>query len=76
MLRRTATVAVAAVLGAATAIGVAACGEDRGGDVKFEGDTGTETTGTTGTETTGTEAIGTETTGTETTHTETSGGEN
>jgi hypothetical protein len=76
MLRRTATVAVAAALGAVTAIGVAACGEDRGGDVKFEGDTGTSTTGTTGTETTGTETTRTETTDTETTPTETTGGQN
>ena len=68
MLRKTATVAVAAVLGAGAALGVAACGEDREGDVKFENGTGTETTGTgtTGTETTGTETTGTETTGTET----------
>ena len=59
MLRKTVTVAVAAALGAGSALGVAACGEDRSGDVKFEGDTGTETTGTTAT---GTEATGTETT--------------
>jgi hypothetical protein len=55
MLRKTATVAIAAALGGGAAIGVAACGEDRDGDVQFEG--GTETTGTaTGgaTETTGT----------------------
>ena len=48
---------------------VDACGEDREGDVQFQGTetTGTETTGTTGTETTGTTATtGTETTGTET----------
>jgi len=51
MLRKTVTLAVAAAL----AIGLAACGEDRSGDVKFEGDTGTNTTSTTGTETTGTE---------------------
>ena len=61
MLRKTTTVVVAAALGAGAAIGVTACGEDRDGDVKFEGGTGTETTGTTGssTETTPT---GTETT--------------
>jgi hypothetical protein len=58
MLRKAATVAIAATLGTGAAIGVAACGEDRKGEVKFEGDTGTETTGTgattpeTGTETT------------------------
>ena len=44
------------VIAAALAMGAAACGEDRSGDVKFEGDTGTNTTGTntTGTSTTGT----------------------
>jgi hypothetical protein len=58
MLKRMATVAVAAALGAGAAFGATACGEDREGDVQFEGGTGTETTGTeggTGTETTGTE---------------------
>jgi hypothetical protein len=71
MMRKTATVVIAATLGTGAAIGVAACGEERGGEVQFEDGTGTETTGTgnettgTGTETTGkTEA---ETTGTETT---------
>ena len=71
MMRKTATVVIAATLGTGAAIGVAACGEDRSGDVQFEEGTGTETTGT-GTETTGT--TGTETTGatsTETTGTET-----
>jgi hypothetical protein len=62
MLRKTATLAVAAALGGGAAIGVSACGEDREGDVQFENGTGTETTGTTGTGTTGTEATGTETT--------------
>ena len=59
MLRKTATVLAAAALGA----GLAACGEDRSGDVQFQGDTGTDTTGTgtTGTGTTGTETTGTET---------------
>ena len=61
MLRKTAAVLAAATLGT----GLAACGEDRSGDVQFEGDTGTNTTGTatTGTGTTGT---------TETSETETS----
>jgi hypothetical protein len=59
MMRKTATVLIAATLGTGAAVGVAACGEDRSGDVQFEGGTGTETTGT-GTETTGT--TGTETT--------------
>jgi hypothetical protein len=69
MLRKTATVAIAATLGSGAAIGVAACGEDRGGEVKFEDGSGTETTGTG----TGTEATGTATTPTptETTPTET-----
>jgi len=78
MMRKTATVAIAAALGTGAAIGVAACGEDRSGDVQFEDGTGTETTGTgteatgTGTETSGeteAETTGTEaeTTGTETT---------
>jgi hypothetical protein len=76
MMRKTATLAIAATLGTGAAIGVAACGEDRSGDVQFEEGTGTETTGAgtettgTGTETTGTtetETTGTETTGTETT---------
>jgi hypothetical protein len=66
MLRKTATVAIAAAIGGGAAIGIAACGEDREGDVQFEGGTGTETTGT-ATETTGAETIPTETTGTETT---------
>jgi hypothetical protein len=67
MMRKTATVVIAATLGTGAAIGVAACGEDRSGDVQFEGGTGTETTGT-GTETTGTTSTETTgTTGTETT---------
>jgi hypothetical protein len=64
MMRKTATAVVAAALGTGAAIGVAACGEDRSGEVQFEDGTGTETTGT-GTETTGTTEA--ETTGTETT---------
>jgi len=77
MFKKTATVAIAAVLGTGAAIGVAACGEDRDGDVQFETGTGTETTGTgtettgTGTETTGAGAETTGTTGTATTGTET-----
>jgi hypothetical protein len=64
MMRKTATVVIAATLGTGAAIGVAACGEDRSGEVQFEDGTGTETIGT-GTETTGTTEA--ETTGTETT---------
>jgi hypothetical protein len=67
MLRKTATVVIAAALGTGTAIGIAACGEDREGDVTFENGGGTETSGT-GTET----GAATGTTGTETTPTETS----
>ena len=62
-------IAIAAALGGGTALGMAACGEDRSGDVQFEGETGTGTTGTgaTGTGTTGTTGeTGTEATGTET----------
>ena len=62
MMRKTTTVVIAAALGTGAAIGAAACGEDRSGDVQFEDGTGTETTGT-GTEATGT---GTETSGTTT----------
>jgi len=43
---------VTVVIAAALAMGAAACGEDRSGDVKFEGDTGTNTTGTSTTGTT------------------------
>ena len=57
MLRKTAAALAAVALG----IGFTACGEDREGDVEFQG------TETTGTSTTGTETTGTETTGTETT---------
>jgi hypothetical protein len=70
MLRKTATVAIAAAFGTGAAIGVSACGEDRDGDVRFENGTGTETAGT-GTETVGTTGTSaptdTETTPTETT---------
>jgi sugar/nucleoside kinase (ribokinase family) len=71
MLRKTATLAIAAALGTGSAIGIAACGEDREGEVTIEDGGGTDTSGT-GTETgatTGTTA--TETTP-ETTPTETS----
>jgi len=59
MMRKTATFVIAVTLGTGAALGVAACGEDRSGDVQFEDGTGTETTGT-GTEATET---GSETTG-------------
>ena len=55
MLKRVAILTVATAIGGGAAAGVAACGEDREGEVQFEdGGTGTETTGTAGTETTGT----------------------
>ena len=59
MLKKAAILMVAAVLGTGAAVGVAACGEDREGEVEFQ----TEGTGTAGT---GTETAGTETAGTET----------
>jgi hypothetical protein len=70
MLRKTATLAIAAALGTGSAIGIAACGEDREGEVTIEDGGGTDTSGT-GTET----GAATSTTGTaptETTPTETS----
>jgi hypothetical protein len=64
MLKKVGILMVAAALGTGAAMGVAACGEDREGEVEFQ----TEGTGTagTGTETVGTETAGTETAGTET----------
>lgn len=62
MLRKVGIVAVAAVLGVGSALGVAACGEDRDGEVQFEDGTGTAGTGTVGTGTAETETAGTETT--------------
>jgi hypothetical protein len=64
MLKKAGILMVAAALGTGAAVGVAACGEDREGEVEFQ----TEGTGTAGT---GTETVGTETTGTETEGTET-----
>jgi hypothetical protein len=52
MLRKTATLAIAAALGTGAAIGISACGEDREGEVQFQDGTGTETTGTSPTATT------------------------
>ena len=59
MLEKAGILLVAAALGTGAAVGVAACGEDREGEVEFQ----TEGTGTAGT---GTETVGTETAGTET----------
>jgi len=52
MLLKLTTVGVALALGGGSAVGVAACGEERG-NVQIEGDTGTGTTKA-GTSTTGT----------------------
>ena len=52
MLKKLTILAVAGVLGAGAALGVAACGEDREGDVEFEGGTATTGGSTAGTETT------------------------
>jgi hypothetical protein len=70
MLRKTATLAIAAALGTGSAIGSAACGEDREGEVTIEDGGGTDTSGT-GTET-GAATSTTGTTATDTTPTETS----
>ena len=59
MLRKAAILLVVAGLGTGAALGASACGEDREGDVQFEGGTGT--TGTTGTGTTGTATAPSET---------------
>jgi hypothetical protein len=68
VLRKVGILTVAAALGLGSALGVAACGEDReGGDVQFEDGTGTAGTGTAGTGTVGTGTVGTETAETETT---------
>jgi hypothetical protein len=60
MLKKAGILMVAAALGTGAAIGVAACGEDREGEVEFQTE-GTGTAGGTGTETAGTETAGTET---------------
>ena len=62
MLRTTAQIAAAAALGLGAAMGAAACGEDREGDVEIQGGTGTETTGTEGTPTSPAGPTGTGTT--------------
>jgi hypothetical protein len=58
VIRRVGILVIAAALGAGASLGVAACGEDREGDVQFEDGTGTAGTGTAGTGTAGT--VGTE----------------
>lgn len=70
MLRKVGILGVAAALGVSSVLGVAACGEDREGEVQFEDGTGTTVgTGTVGTETaeTGTVETGAPETETETT---------
>jgi hypothetical protein len=64
MLKKVGILVVAAALGTGAATGVAACGEDREGEVEFQTE-GTGTEAGTGTETAGTETAGTETAGTE-----------
>jgi hypothetical protein len=60
MLRKAGILMVAAALGTGAAMGVAACGEDREGEVEFQTE-GTGTAAGTDTETVGTETAGTET---------------
>jgi hypothetical protein len=62
---------VAAAFGVGSALGVAACGEDRPGEVEIEDGTGTAGTGTAATGTVGTETAGTGTVETEAPETET-----
>jgi hypothetical protein len=54
MVRKIGLLLATAALGVGAAVGVAACGEDREGDVQFEDGTGTAGTGTAGTATEGT----------------------
>ena len=73
-MRRVGILLIVATLGVGASLGVAACGEDREGDVEFENGTGTAGTvgtGTVGTETAPTETVETEPE-TETVETETS----
>jgi hypothetical protein len=71
VLRKVVIVIVVAALGVGSALGVAACGEDREGEVQFEDGTGTAGTGTARTGTVGTETAGTGTVETEPPETET-----
>ena len=70
MLRKVGII-VAAVLGVGSALVVAACGEDREGEVQFEDGTGTAGTGTAATGTAATGTLATGTAETETAETET-----
>jgi hypothetical protein len=71
VVRKVGILTVAAALGVGSALGVAACGEDREGEVQFEDGTGTAGTGTAGTGAVGTETAGTATAETESPETET-----
>jgi hypothetical protein len=71
VLRKVGILIVAAVLGVGSALGVAACGEDREGEVQFEDGTGTAGTGTAATGTAATGTVATGTAETETAETET-----
>jgi hypothetical protein len=71
VLRKVGILAVVAALGLGSALGVAACGEDREGEVQFEGGTGTAGAGTVGTGPVRTGTVETETAETETAEAET-----
>ena len=71
MLRKVGILAVVAAIGVGSALGVAACGEDREGEVQFEGGTGTAGTETAGTATVRTGTVETESAETETAESET-----
>jgi hypothetical protein len=60
MLKKAGILMIAAALGTGAAMGVAACGEDREGEVEFQTE-GTETEAGMGTATVGTETAGTAT---------------
>jgi hypothetical protein len=71
VLRKVGILAVVAAIGVGSALGVAACGEDREGEVQFEGGTGTAGTETAGTATVRTGTVETESAETETAESET-----
>lgn len=71
MLRKVGILAVVAAIGVGSALGVAACGEDREGEVQFEGGTGTAGTETAATATVRTGTVETERAETETAESET-----
>jgi hypothetical protein len=71
VLRKVGILAVVAAIGVGSALGVAACGEDREGEVQFEDGTGTAGTETAGTATVRTGTVETESAETETAESET-----